>query len=122
MPPTPAPPGTGCPPASPPRCDGAEAKVSHLHSINKHLTAHRRLDAAPLTGTAIAALATEHATELGEVIVESVFERFGGHTPTELLDELELSRADLVAALVRIAPLVTSVLRESGDLERILRA
>lgn len=33
------------PPASPPRCDGTEAKVSHLHSINKRLTAHRRCDA-----------------------------------------------------------------------------
>src|SRR5215207_8107677 len=33
------------PPASPPRCDGTEAKVSHLHSINKRLTAHRRNDA-----------------------------------------------------------------------------
>jgi len=41
-------PGTsrnGLPPASPPRCDGTEAKVSHLHSINKRLTAHRRKDA-----------------------------------------------------------------------------
>jgi hypothetical protein len=35
------------PPASPPRCDGTEAKVSHLHSINKRLTAHRRSDAGP---------------------------------------------------------------------------
>ena len=33
------------PSASPPRCDGTEAKVSHLHSINKRLTAHRRSDA-----------------------------------------------------------------------------
>jgi len=37
------------PPASPPRCDGTEAKVSHLHSINKRLTAHRRKDAHPGT-------------------------------------------------------------------------
>ncbi len=71
---------------------------------------------------AIASLATEHAADLVEVVVESFFERFGGHTPTELLDELELSRADLVADLVRIAPRAIAVLRETGDLERILRA
>jgi hypothetical protein len=55
---------------------------------------------------------------LGEVIVEEFFKRFGGHTPTELLDELGLAREDLVG----LAPRVVGVLRESGDLERILRA
>src|ERR671919_2877143 len=40
LPPIPAPPKTGCPQLQPPRCDGTAAKVSHLHSINKRLTAH----------------------------------------------------------------------------------
>ena len=31
------------PPASPPCCDRTAAKVSHLHSINKRLTAHQRV-------------------------------------------------------------------------------
>ena len=71
---------------------------------------------------AITILASEHAARLAEVIVESFFEQFGGYTPTELLDEFDLSREDLVADLVRIAPRAIDALRETGDLEQILRA
>ena len=71
---------------------------------------------------AIATLASEHVAHLGEVIVDAFFDRFGGYTPTELLDELDLSREDLVADLVRIAPSVVAALQESGDLERFARA
>ena len=71
---------------------------------------------------AVSTVASEHVADLGEVIVDAFFERFGGHTPTELLDELDLSREDIVADLVRIAPSAVDALRESGDLERMLRA
>ncbi len=71
---------------------------------------------------AISTLATEHAAHLGEVVVESFFDRFGGYTPAELLEELDLRREDLVADLVRIAPRVVEALRETGDLERVIRA
>jgi hypothetical protein len=70
----------------------------------------------------VATVASEHVASLGEVVVEAFFERFGGYTPPELLDELDLSREDLVADLVRIAPQVVEALRETGDLERMLRA
>jgi len=40
LPPSPAPPGSGCPQLQPPCCDKAAAKVSHLHKINKRLAAH----------------------------------------------------------------------------------
>ncbi len=70
----------------------------------------------------VSTLASEQVAHLGEVVVDGFFERFGGYTPTELLDELDLDRADLVADLVRIAPGVVDALRESGDLERIVRA
>jgi len=66
--------------------------------------------------------ASEPVAQLGEAIVDAFFDRFGGYTPTELLDELDLSRDDLVADLVRIAPGAVDALRESGELERILRA
>lgn len=66
--------------------------------------------------------AHEHVQQLGEVIVEAFFDRFGGHSPTRLLEELELSRDDLVADLVRLAPGVVEALRETGDLERLVRA
>jgi hypothetical protein len=56
------------------------------------------------------------------VIVDAFFDRFGGYTPTELLGELDLDREDLVDDLVRLAPGVVDALRESGELERMLRA
>ena len=71
---------------------------------------------------AVDTVANEHVAALGEVIVDAFFERFGGHTATELLDELDISRKDIVADLVRIAPDVVDALRESGDLERMVRA
>ncbi len=63
-------------------------------------------------------LASEHVAELGRVVVAAFLERFGGYTPTELLDQLDLSQDELVADLVRLAPGVLDALRESGDLER----
>jgi hypothetical protein len=66
--------------------------------------------------------ASEQVAHLGEAIVDGFFDRFGGYTPTELLDALDLSRDDLVADLVRIAPVAVDALRKSGDLERLLRA
>ncbi|MEP6814562.1 MAG: hypothetical protein ABI873_03300 [Marmoricola sp.] len=71
---------------------------------------------------AVTSVVNEHVAHLGEVIVGGFFERFGGYTPTELLDELDLSREDLVDDPVRIAPRVVDALRETGDLERMLRA
>ncbi len=71
---------------------------------------------------AVTTVVNEHVTHLGEVVVDGFFERFGGYTPTELLDELDLSRPDLVADLVRIAPGVLESLRETGDLESMIRA
>jgi hypothetical protein len=71
---------------------------------------------------AITTLATEHAAHLTEVMVDGFFDRFGGYTPTEVLTQFDLTREDLVADLVRLAPMAVEVLRESGDLERLLRA
>jgi hypothetical protein len=45
LPPVPAPPETGCPQLRSPAATGTTVQVFHLHSINKRLTAHRRIDA-----------------------------------------------------------------------------
>lgn len=71
---------------------------------------------------AVSSLAKEQVEELGEVVVDAFFDRFGGYTPTELLDELDLDRGELIEDLVRLAPRAVDALRESGDLERLLRA
>ncbi len=98
----------------------AAAPVAGLGQYTSRDDADGVVDAAH--ALAVTALANEHIADLGSAIVDGFFERFGGYTPTELLDELDLGRDDLVADLVRIAPGVVAALRESGDLERILRA
>ena len=70
---------------------------------------------------AVTAVADEHVAQLAEVLVDAFFERFGGYAPTELLDELDLSRVDVVSDLVTLAPGVIEALRDTGDLEAILR-
>lgn len=71
---------------------------------------------------AVSTTGSAHVAELAGVVVAGFFDRFGGSTPTELLAELGLSREELVADLVRLAPQVVDALRETGDLERIVRA
>lgn len=70
---------------------------------------------------AVAALASEPARGLVQAVVNSFFERFGRYTVAEMLDELGMSQPDLVADVVRLAPPIIEALRETGDLERILR-
>jgi hypothetical protein len=89
----------------------------------------RYVDREQLTGVVdaghelvVTALASEPVAQLAEVVVGAFFDRFGGYTPTEMLDELDLDRGDLVADLVLVAPGVVGAPRDSGDLERLLRA
>lgn len=97
----------------------AQAPVSGLrdHAVREEISGV--VDAAH--ELVVTTLASEHVARLGGVVVDGFFERFGGHTPTELLDDLALGRADLVADLVAIAPRVLDALRETGDLERLVR-
>lgn len=70
----------------------------------------------------VSILADPHVVALGHAVVDGFFESFGGYTPSELLVELELDRADLVADVVRLAPGVVGTLVESGELAELLRA
>lgn len=70
----------------------------------------------------VSVLAHPHVVAFAHAAVDGFFEAFGGYTPTELLVELDLDRADLVADLVRFAPDVVGALTESGELEQLLRA
>ena len=71
---------------------------------------------------AVVTAADEHVVHLGEALVDGFLDRFGGYTPAELIAELDLSREDLVADLVALAPGVLDALHASGDLERMVRA
>jgi len=68
------------------------------------------------------AVSAEPAQQLVDALVAAFFERFGGYSPAELLDELELDRTEVVAEVARLAPPVVDALRTSGELERIIRA
>ncbi|MBP2391419.1 hypothetical protein [Aeromicrobium fastidiosum] len=70
----------------------------------------------------VAVLAHPHVVAFGHAAVDGFFEAFGGYTPLELLEQLELEPADLVADAVRFAPGVVEALVESGELEQLLRA
>lgn len=71
---------------------------------------------------AVDAIGTDRAAQLADVVVTAFFERFGEHTPAQLLDGLGIDQDDVVADLVRLAPGVVDTLRESGELERMLRS
>ncbi|KAA1420947.1 hypothetical protein F0U44_00975 [Nocardioides humilatus] len=71
---------------------------------------------------AAAALESEHARVLAGVLVDAFFDHFGGYTGAELLEQLEIDKADLRDDVVKAAPGIIGLLDESGDLERILRA
>lgn len=71
---------------------------------------------------AATALESEHARVLAGVLVDAFFDHFGGYTGTELLEQLELDRADVRDDVVRAAPGLIGLLDESGDLEQMLRA
>jgi hypothetical protein len=70
----------------------------------------------------VATAADERVTDLTGALVDRFFEHFGGYTPTELLEQLDIDRADVRADVVRLAPGVVVLLDENGDLERIVRA
>lgn len=98
----------------------AEQPVQGLRSRSTREELSGVIDAAH--ELAIGTLATEQVGLLAAAVVTAFFDRFGGYTPAELLTELELDRADLVADLVRLAPPVLAALHQSGDLEALLRA
>ncbi len=90
--------------------------------LGHHATQEQVSDlAGALQDVAITGLATEQAADLAAVVVDAFFDRFGGYTPTEMLEQLDLDREELVADLVRLAASVVHAVRESGDLERLVR-
>jgi hypothetical protein len=73
-------------------------------------------------GLGVTTLATEHAGHLVAVLVDGFFERFGGYTATELLEQLDLDRADVRDDVAKLAPGIVGLMDASGDLERLVRS
>ncbi|PWN04191.1 hypothetical protein DJ010_00610 [Nocardioides silvaticus] len=70
----------------------------------------------------ISTAASEHVAALIGVLVDRFFDDFGGYTPTELLEQLDLDRVDVREDVARAAPGLLTLLDEAGVLERLLRA
>ncbi len=71
---------------------------------------------------AVTTATNEHVTALVDVLVDGFLDHFGGYTPTELLEQLDIDREHVREDVVRIAPGIVGLLDEAGDLERLLRA
>lgn len=97
----------------------AAEKVAGLERLLSRDQVTEVVDA--IHGLAVAAAGGERVTELVAVLVERFFEHFGGYTPTELLEELDLDRAQVRDDAMRIAPRIVGLLDQTGDLERLLR-
>lgn len=78
--------------------------------------------AGALQDLAVGSLASEPVAGLVEAFVHGFLDRFGGYTTTELLEEFDLTRAELVDGFLALAPPVLRALRGSGDLEALIRA
>lgn len=70
---------------------------------------------------AASAAPTEPVGALLDSLVDAFFDAYGEHPPTVLLDELEITRDDLVTDLGALAPGVVEALTRNGVLERAIR-
>ena len=74
-----------------------------------------------LQDIAIAGAPTEPVVALVDALVDAFFAIYGDHLVTTLLDDLAISRDDLVSQATAIVPGILSAAHESGELERLIR-
>lgn len=70
----------------------------------------------------ISVLASDAARELTEGVVRRLVATYGPHTLAEVLDDLAVGRDEIAAVVTVAGPRLLAVARESGELERIVRA
>jgi len=64
---------------------------------------------------------TEHVAALADAFVDAFFATYGEHPIATLLDELQISRDDLLTDLAAVVPLALDAARKDGELERLVR-
>jgi hypothetical protein len=70
----------------------------------------------------IGVLASEAAREVTDGVVRSLVATYGPHTLAEVLDDLAVGPEEIAAVVTTAGPRLLAVARESGELERIVRA
>lgn len=98
----------------------ADKPVGRLDQLGSREDVHRI--AGLLQDIAIAGAPTDPVLALMDALVDGFFATYGEHPVTTLLDELAITRDDLVTHATAIAPGLLAAARESGELERLLRA
>jgi ATP-dependent protease HslVU (ClpYQ) peptidase subunit len=99
--------------------DNAEHPVGDLSKVASQDDVRRI--AALLQEIVIAGAPTEPVAGLVDALVDLVFQQYGEHPVTALLDELDVSRDDLVADLQSFLPPVIEAARIDGRLESLVR-
>ncbi|RZI92789.1 MAG: hypothetical protein EOO67_07885 [Microbacterium sp.] len=69
----------------------------------------------------IAGAPTEPVVALVDALVDAFFATYGDHPATTLLDDLAITRNDLVAQATAIVPGLLAAAHESGELDRLIR-
>lgn len=98
----------------------ADKPVVRLDQIGTRDDVHRVADL--LQDIVIAGAPTDPVLALIDALVDGFFTTYGEHPVTTLLDELAITRDDLVTHATGIAPGLLETARESGELERLIRA
>lgn len=70
----------------------------------------------------IAGAPTEPVVALVDALVDSFFATYGEHTATTLLDDLAITRNDIVAQATAIAPTILAAAQKTGELDQLIRA
>ncbi|GAB10495.1 hypothetical protein GOARA_057_00190 [Gordonia araii NBRC 100433] len=70
---------------------------------------------------AIAGAVSEPALKLVDALIDGFFTVYGDYPAADLLDELDITRDDLVSYAVQGAPRLFDAVKQSGELERIVR-
>lgn len=69
----------------------------------------------------IAAAASEPALKLADAFVDGFFTTYAGHPAAVLIEDIDLTRDDLVDYAVAMAPRLLAAAAESGELEQLIR-
>lgn len=98
----------------------ADQPIPHLNQVAEREDVHRVADL--LQDMVIAGAPTDAVLELVDALIDGFFTTYGEHPPTTLLDELGITRDDLVRHATAVVPGLLATARETGELEGLIRA
>jgi hypothetical protein len=98
----------------------ADQPVVRLDQLGRREDVHRV--AGLLQDIVIAGAPTEAVLALLDALVDGFFATYGDHPVSTLIEDLDITRDDLVAHATAIVPGLLAAAHESGELERLVRA